>query len=249
MKVIKVELDKDRILSMPELEHTFFLALGHVANEINATTKMMYWAANAPNKKDVDQHGNFTLTLYLTRILAGQLNEAWEFFQKSFFGSTLSRDYEPRLDKENSEKLQKIKRYFSSTNHCNQIRNHFAFHFSASDIKGTLPTVDDDLLIYLERESAPNNLFYCSEVILAHALLKLLYGDTNFAHFDRLVEELFDIALHFVQVSDGLMEAIIVQNDIEMRANNPEVVKFVGLEPFEKISIPWFSDTTQTLTK
>lgn len=249
MKVIKVELDKDRILSMPELEHTFFFALGHVANEINATTKMMYWAANAPNKNDVDQHGNFTLTLYLTRILAGQLNEAWEFFRKSFFRSTLSRDYEPRLDSENSERLQKLKRYFNSTNHCKRIRNHFAFHFSASDIKDTLPNVGDDLLIYLEQGDAPNNLFYCSEVILAHALLNLLYGDPNYNHFDSLVEELFEIALYFVQISDGLMEAIIAKNGIEMKVKNPEIVKFEKLVPFEKINIPWFSDTTKTSTK
>ena len=249
MKVIKVELERDRILSMPEIEHTFFLALGHVANEINAITKMMYWASNTAGQNEVNQHGSFALTLYFTRLLAGQLNEAWEFFQKNFFGSTLARDYEPQLDSECGGKLQYLKRYFSSSNRCHQIRNHFAFHYSAADIGGTLPKVDDKLLIYLERGSAPNNLFYCSEVIMAHALLDLLYGDSTESNFDRLVDELFDIALHFVQVSDCLMEAIILKNGIEMRKTNPEVVKFESIMPFRSISIPWFTDTSEAVAE
>jgi len=247
MKVIRVEIGKNELLSIPELDYTFFLALGHVSNEINAITKMMYWAANTPIHNEAEDHGRFSTTLFLTRLLAGQLNEAWEFLQKSFFGTALSREYEPLLDGESANDLKSLKRYFSSRNTCNQIRNHLAFHYSADEIKGTLPNVDDKLLIYLERESVPNNLFYSSEILIAHALLQLLKHDGHEPTFDSIVEELFDVALWFAHVSDGLMEAIIKKNGKELRTTQPEEVHFDEIQPFQNIIIPWFTDATDVI--
>lgn len=247
MKVIKVEIGKDKLLSIPELDFTFFLALGHVSNEINATTKMMFWATNTPIHNEAEDHGRFSTNLFLMRLLAGQLNEAWEFLQKSFFGTTLSRDYEVLLDEESSNDLKSLKRYFSSRNSCNQIRNHFAFHYSTAEIKGILPNVDDKLLVYLERESVPNNLFYASEILIAHALLELLKRDGRELTFDKIVEELFNVALWFAHVSDGLMDAIIRKNGKELRIAQPERVNFSELQSFQNIILPWFTDVTNVV--
>ncbi len=249
MKVLRGELRKDKLLSIPEIEYTFFLALGHVSNEINATKKMLYWAANTPIHNEGDDHGRFTLMLFLTRLLAGQLNEAWEFLQKSYLKTTLGRDYADQLDAESTDDLKSIRRYFSSRNNCNQIRNHFAFHYSAAEISGILPSVNDKLLIYLERESVPNNLFFCSEVLIAHALLDLLGRDAGPLTMEDIVGELFDVALWFAHVSDGLMDAIIKKNGKEPRAGPSEEMHFAELEPFQSIRIPWFTDTTEVVNK
>jgi hypothetical protein len=61
MKVIRVEIGKYKLQDIPKDEYTFFLALGHAVDEINAITKMMYWAANTntPTKNDPEDHGRF----------------------------------------------------------------------------------------------------------------------------------------------------------------------------------------------
>ncbi|MEN4040828.1 MAG: hypothetical protein ROW52_11995 [Anaerolineaceae bacterium] len=99
----------------------------------------------------------------------------------------------------------------------------------------------------MDRESAPNNLFYCSEILIAHALLKTLSRDNYEVAFDNLVDELFKVALWFVRVSDGLMEAIIMKNEKELRTIDPEEVHFDKIEPFQSIIIPWFTNTTEAV--
>ncbi|MEN4040827.1 MAG: hypothetical protein ROW52_12000 [Anaerolineaceae bacterium] len=68
MKIIKVEIGKDQLLSIPELEYTFFLSLGHIVNEINAVTKMMYWASITPTYHEADENGRFDFVRIITAI-------------------------------------------------------------------------------------------------------------------------------------------------------------------------------------
>ena len=244
MKVIRVELGKGQLLAMPEPERAFFLTLGHILNELNALTRMMYWAAGTPAKENSpEDHGRFAVVLLLVRLLAGKLNEAWEFFQRSFFGAGLSKRYEPQLDDMAESALGLLKRYFGSRNHVHVIRNDFAFHYSPQEISAVLPKVEDRLPVYLEREVVPNNLFYSSEMLLAQALLEAIMDENDTDPYDSLVKELFDVSAWFAQASDGLLEAILM-NHGELRISGPEEVQFEALENFQDVTIPWFTDTS-----
>jgi hypothetical protein len=247
MKVIRVQIEKDKLLSIPDVESTFFLALGHVANEINAITKMLYWAANTPAENDAEDHGRFTMMLLLILVLAGKLNESWELFNKSFFGTGLSRDYEPELDRKAATALQSLKSYFGSRNAANQIRNKFAFHYSPKDVGVVLPDIDEPLILYMDRESMPNNLFYFAETLLAQALLQFLEENVAKTSFDDLVKDFFDVSFWFNKVSDDLMDAIIRKSGEEFRVAGPEEVHFKALHDFSDIILPWFTDTSDAV--
>jgi len=63
MKIVSVELSKPKLLGMLDGERSFFFGLGHIANEINAVTKVLYWAAGAPGRNDAETHGRLTFLL------------------------------------------------------------------------------------------------------------------------------------------------------------------------------------------
>jgi hypothetical protein len=243
MKVVHVQLSKEKLLTLHTLESTFFIALGHMLNELNSFTKFLYWSANAPVRNNAEDQGKFATMLILIQILAGKLNASWELFQGSFFGSGLSHDYEPELDVKASEALQSLKRYFGRRNAVNLIRNYFAFHYSPNKVGESLPDVTEPLEMFMERESAPNNLFSFSETVLSHALLKFLEDNGMSMTFDDIVKEFFGASLWFSEVSDGLMDAIIRKGEVEFRSAEPKEVKFRRVKNFHKMSIPWFAET------
>ncbi len=251
MRLIKVELDKKKLLAIPESEATFFLSLGHICNEINAATKLLYWSGNLKPEGEADEHGQFALSLYLTRVLAGHLNEAWEFLRKDYFSPSdssttpLAKEYAPLLDGEAAAEMDVLKSYFGPANNlCRQIRNAIAFHFSAADIAGLLPLVQGKLIAYLERDVAPNNLFHCSELLVSEALVKIMNSSSRNLTYDALCDELFRVAARFVRVSDGLMDVVIKKYDLRVDNSPPQEVRFENIRPFKSIDIPWFSDTS-----
>jgi hypothetical protein len=247
MKVIYVQLDKTKLLGLPEPERSLFLGLGHVANEINALTKMLYWAAGTPAPTAAQEHGRFTMMLLLTRLLAGKLNESWGVLQKSFYGTALSKQYAPMLEGEPAEALGSLGRYFGSTNAANVIRNRFAFHDSPADLGAELPEITGPLLVYMDRASAPNNLFYMAELLLGQALIHAVGQIQGPNSLEDLVGQLFDVSLWFSQVADGIMDAIMETHGQELRAADPEEVRLSELMDFRNVTIPWFTETTGAL--
>lgn len=231
---------------IPDRERTLFLALGHAANEINAITKMLYWAANGPNDTAAEGHGRFTMELLLIRLLAGKLYESWELLRKKFFGTEISRSYEAALDSQAATSLNFLKVYFGKGNACRQIRNFFAFHYSPDDVTKVLPVFDEPLHLYMERDAAPNNLYYCSEALLSEAMLMRLETDGTKMSLDELTGELFRVAAQFSQVDDALMHAMIDRYGKDLRSGEPQEIHFEGLQEFQNVALPWFSDTSST---
>lgn len=247
MKVIDVQFDKDKLLLLPPSERTLYFALGHAVNETNALAKMLYWASNGLARNEAEKRGRGTLELLFIRLLAGKLNESWILLYQKYFGTGLSRKYESKLDDVAKESFQKLRRYFSSENACNKIRNQFAFHYSPEELAATLPAVTDELHAYLQRDAAPNNLFAFSESLLAEALLSLLKSIGDYDSLDKLVGELFDVGVWFAQVSDALMFAIGDESGVELRLKDPVEVQFEELPNLQSISLSWFSDTSEAV--
>ena len=246
MKVTRVHISKDQLLAIPEAERTFFLALAHMFNEINALTKMLYWAAHAPDSTEAEDHGRLSTMLMLTQLVAGKLNEGWALFTKSFFGAALSKQYEPKLTGEPAEALMQLKRYFGTRNALNTIRNNFAFHYSPQNVASVLPEIDEPLYLYMDRSSTPNNLFYFAETLMANALLSVLSNDEP-KNLEDLVGEIFSVSMWFSQASDGLMDQILESQPDGSLGAEMEEIQLDKLPGLREIFIPWFSDTTDAM--
>lgn len=248
MNVLKVQIGRDELLSLPEADYSFFLALGHVTNEVNALTRLAYWAAGAPSRNnEANEHGSLAHEIMLITLLAGKLNEARELLRKSFF-SGLSRKYVPDLDQEAARALKSFEQYFQSpTNYARLIRDNFAFHYGADRVGAALAATSGDLFVYLARNDAPNNLFYFSEVVVAQAMTSLLGLEAETDPADKIVAELFTVAALLAQLSDGIMQAIIARSGKELRVADPQEISLDNLQAFEEVALPWFTDTSSLI--
>lgn len=248
MKVVEITLHRDKLLALPELERTFFIGLGHFANEINAVTKLLYWAAVPEKPNSVEDRGNFVMMLVLIRYLAGALNESWLLIDKKFHGTGLSKTYHPMLGEESSNEIKSLKRYFNRTNAAKQIRNKFAYHYSAEEVATALPHVEKELHAYLDNSTAPNNLFHFSEVLLGKAIVDHIESTVQKTSLIELVDELLEVSALFQHVADALMTAIITSHGEELRVKHPEEVLFEDLMKFKSVKLPWFTDTSDAAT-
>lgn len=249
MELTKVELDREKLLALSPQEYTFFLSFGHHANEINAVTKLMYWAADGDEVDSPQEHGRQTMLTFLLRILAGKLFEGWRLLETTFLKRELAKTYFPLLDERVSRHLKHLKVYFGSKNATEVIRNQFGFHYSANKLAENLPDTDDPLLLYMDGEAAPNTLFFFSEVVLLEALSKALEEEGLERSLVNLVSEFFEIAVSFSQVADGIMDAMIEQSGKELRKGTPALIKLSDLPKFDEISIPWFTHAATVLER
>jgi hypothetical protein len=244
MKILEVELSKEQVLGLPESTRVLFIIMGHITNEINALTKFTFWSANAKCESGAEENGRDMNILLFMRLLAGKLFEAWEVYEKFFFGTGLSKIYEPLLDETASEALKSLKKYFGKDNLAHKLRNKVAFHYSPKVIDASLEDLENPLFVYLDKSAAPNNLFLFAEDLVSNAVKSILGmgGDKN--SFTAITGELFNVSANFVTVADGLMDAILKHNRAELRMRQPREIKLNDLVKFDKYYLPWFSDTT-----
>lgn len=172
MRVYNVKLSKDALLGVPENERTFFLSLAHLANEINALQKLVLWSCDFSSQNPAFDKGQTALSFMLLKLLAGKLNEANELLQKKFHGLSVSRDYEPSLSEEARDALSKIKSYFGRENLIHKVRKNYAFHYSPDELAAVLPSVSEDIDLYIDSaERILKNLYYFAEVLANTAML------------------------------------------------------------------------------
>ncbi len=252
MNVIAVRLNKDKLITLPDAERVFFIGLGHISNEINAITKMLYWSAGTPQRNNAEINGQRFLTLFLMKILSGKLFESWNLFQKLFFGSGISKDYDPELEGEPKEALEKLKKYFGKDNSISTIRNNFGFHYSPKEVDEMLLKIDGNFDLYMERENFQNNLFFFSELLEEGALIDAIGFEIQDGDMDgilvNLSGELFDVGIWFLIASDGLMDLIIGKFGEEIREGEPTNIEFDSMQSFNKVYLPWFTQVTESDT-
>lgn len=247
MDVIEIDIDSNKLKQLPFEEQILFIGLGHIYNEINALTKILYWATICPVKNEAETNGQTTLEILIMKILAGKLNESWIFLCSTFFSYAKSKDFVILLNKNQKDSLDKIKNYFSRNNNINSIRNNFGFHFSPQKCVSALNLLNSvNLKLYLEKSHFQNDLFYFSELLDAAALVDMLGYNIQKDNFDKifvgLSEELISIARYFLILSDGLMSVIIEDFKEEMRSQEPIKIEFLELENFRNIFLPWFTE-------
>ncbi len=249
MKVFVAKLSKEKLSFRSESERVFFLSIAHLANEIRALLKLTFWVDKSPEQTDAEINGRVVLTFMLIKLLAGKLKEGHELLQTKYFGSGLSREYNP-LSREDGEKaLQEIKKYFGKPNLIEQIRNNYAFHYSPGQLDMVLPSVPEKLELYIEQEGSANNLYYFAEALANRALLQDMGDGDDFVAYKRLMSEVPKVANWFSRLCDALLYEFLNRMDEGIWEGYAEEVKFGKLPSFLDIRIPWFTEPSEVYRK
>ena len=161
-----IKLNKFQLDAIPESERTLIILLCHAANELSVLSKLFHFSAKQESDDLILIEARNAQFLVLGRVLTGKIYECWRLLEGSFFGSTVSKMYEPLFDDNAKIALNNLKKYFGRDNLIKRVRNEYAFHYSAEQaaIGYTKLGNDDSLDIYLSLTNA-NTLYSFAESV------------------------------------------------------------------------------------
>ena len=244
----KIKLSRAQLDGIPEHERRLFILVSHASNELNVLSKLFHFTASASSDVDVVMKAENIQAVVLGRLLTGKIYECWILLQSSFFGTALSKKYEPQFDEIASQSLQTLKRYFSHENIIADVRNHHAFHYSPEQVEaGYQSLIDEDPLdIYLS-ESNANTLYEFADNIIGRAMLEgILPGDHERA-FGKLIDDTASAVQNLNIVIGAIMTVCLhtyIGNDLdEMGA---KIVQIEGVPESQGVYIPYFVEIDNT---
>ena len=241
MELKKLSISKSDFMSIPEAERLFLFRFGNLFNEICVLRKLVYFSGGTKTTNKILKNAKMSQAVFILRILAGKLWEGWRLIETDFFKTKLSRDYEKKLTHVGKSGLGSLKRYFSTVNNIENIRNEISFHYS-NEHKEHIKTIIDS-------HSAPEQF----DVLISDNHLNCFYSTsgsvtdltiidwTNSPNDDEkslqnLLSEITNITKSFLDfLGDCLF--IIVKNHgnfdmVEVSIPNPP--------KFDEIELPYF---------
>ena len=196
MQVQRIAVSRETLLDMPVSDRNFVITIGHLLNELNVLSKILYRCSQYSTADRVVSHAQTTQALCMAKILAGKLALGWEMLRNFYFDAQLSQDYDPLLPPEASEAQRELRSYFGrGANVISAIRNRYAFHYDREQFSVALaaPSEEDGWEMYLTEDSG-NSLYFFSEVVVGHGLLEHINPDSHQAAMDRLIDDITSVS-------------------------------------------------------
>ena len=247
-RITRIALPKAQLQKLTASERSLFLLLGYASNQINTLWKLVVVATNPGTTDPVEEKASGAQTQIFVRLLIGIMREALKLIEKRFLGTTLGKDYTPRLSTDATGALGRLKKRFGATDKLVVIRDNFAFHHPSLDdmeaafqLAVTSDGDDTDWCMYLE-STLLNTFFFASDFVIVHGMAKALgETDINEAH-RKLLGDLAPIANDLSTFAFGFAEAIFKKHFGELTAT---VVAQIERAPrIEDLRLPWFLETT-----
>ena len=177
MKLLKINIPKSKLDTIPEIEQVFFIQLMQFLNELNILQKCAIVSSNKlASLTTIEKRGQISQAHFFIRILAGKLYEGWKIIRKNFIKTQLSKKYENLLSQKGKESLLELKGYFNDRNNkVRLIRNKFAFHYDKEKIKEEIDKIPQEefLEMYIS-EYRVNCLYSISDIIVNWSILNSL---------------------------------------------------------------------------
>jgi hypothetical protein len=238
----QVDLRKEQLDRIPELERRLFVLIAHAANELNALAKLFHFAASSASESGVIGQAENAQALVLARVLTGKIYEFWQLLQTSFFGAQLSREYQLLMDEDAREALDELKRYFGRDNLVSLVRNKFAFHYSTDQVDAGYKALveGDPLQVYLAKRNV-NSLYAFADTIAGRAMLEAIQPGDHEAAFHSLITETSKSVQDIGTVIDGLMIVCFRKYmGSSLYELSPKLIQVEGVPEGQQVGIPFF---------
>jgi len=241
MNIQKIPISKEKLEAIPEAERVFFVLLGHFLNEISILNKLLLFA-NVRRGSDVEHKAHSAQALFIARLFIGKVIEGWKMLTRDFFGSILSKQYEPKLQPPGDVALTNLKRYFAKRNLLQDIRNNFSFHYSSDRVKEQWrllnPSFSSEL--YLADDYA-NSLNWACEEIVSYAMLGVAEAKDPQEALETIIGDLTKVSGWFFDFCGSCM-AVTVELHLgaNLRELNAEQIDVGEPIPYETVTLPYF---------
>ncbi len=249
IQIYTAKISKTELLKLPKKDQELLFSLSHFCNEVTMLLKVILLSANNKPINEAERDGRFTFIFFFLQLLAGKLFAGFELLTNKFFTLQSSNKYSSFLTPEGKQQLDYLKNYFSKSNILKPIRNYFSAHYSGKGTVEAFPDISDDLVLYSEKGSRGNNLFYFAEVASIHALLNLIEPNNSILALKILIDETTDISSKFLRISEEIIIAILEKNLTNFWDGYSQEVEFQHVPEIQNISLPWFIDNTEFFLK
>ena len=232
-------------MKMSEKERRLLLGIAHLQNEILILTKSAHFARISPSDSGPKLQGQIVLSIFYVKLLAGKLNESWEFLHYSFLiNREIVEVFNRSGSQEGIESLNKIKKYFGRSNLINHIRNKYAFHYDPKELEKEFTNIKDDLDLYMDDKTMANNLNYFAELPVIWGLFEHKSIKDRGNPLSTLENEIIGIGRLFVDFTNSLLSFLIRRNAPEIWDENVTELSLKNLPKFTETRLHWFSDTS-----
>jgi len=240
MDIKKITITKKQFDLLPEKEKVFFVQLGHLQNEINTLTKLLLFSKSG-SETEVTKKAYTMQESLIARVSIGKLHEGWELLQKSFFGSGLSKKYEPKLPLQGQKPLKALKQYFGGKNLISDIRNNFSFHNpSLDEIKKQIRAIpgDTEFQLFLGKDYATTN-YYMAEEIVLNAMLNYVKKTSLQDAMNEIFRDLAEVSGWFIGFS-GYCMVVLLDEFMGPDKLKMETIEVESQGKVKDITIPFF---------
>ena len=239
MKLLKMNIPKSKLETIPEIEQVFFIQLMQFLNELNILQKCVIVSSNELGSlTTIEKRGQISQAHFFIRTLVGKLYEAWEMINKNFINTQLYEEYENHLSQKGKESLSElIERFNDKNNIISLIRNKFAFHYDKEKIKKEIDKMpQEELLEMYISEHRGNCLYSLSDIIVNWAILNSIDSSNSQQAMEILIGEIAIKVSGWFQEFGGDCVRIIVEK-LELDYTEVEIP-----EPplLDDIKLPYF---------
>jgi len=247
VRIHHITLSRTQLDAVPETERRLLVLIAHASNEINVLSKLFHFSARAASKTPILMQAENTQSLVLGRVLTGKIYECWRLLKSAFFGTALSKTYQPQFDEEALQALEALKRYFGRDNIIATVRNLYAFHYSTDQVDAGYQRLveGDPLEVYLAKSNA-NTLYTFGDTIVGRAMLESIKPGDHQAAFEMLVDETTK-AVARINTVIGATMAICFKTYIgdDLYAMGAKLVEIEGAPDSQDVSIPYFIEIVE----
>lgn len=248
MRIYRTKVSKMALDNMLENEGSFYILLGHFANEINVLNKLFFYSENHDSSQEWITRAQTTQAQVIAKTLVGKLWEGWQLLNKAYYATKLSKKYDSLLPDNSKQALQQLNRYFSKENLINTVRNNFCFHYPTVDeVASILDSIcgDEEWDVYLARTNA-NALYYASEAVINRAFLEKIQPGNHQKALDRIAKETHFVVKNFLVFINGCMQLIAERYLLnEQGSLEREPIDMDYLPSIKDIVIPYFTDDSE----
>ena len=201
--------------------------------------KFMIFSTNRRTTNQVVRAAQNMQALSLARFQIGILSEGWQLLQKNYFGTQLSKEYEPLLSEPARKSLKNLKRYFSTNeNWMSSVRTGFCFHYPLSEEIAKLidEAPDSEIFEIFMSEFFGNCLFSMSNTIVNFGILKCTGCSDLQRAMDKFLRDGVKVARWF---GDFLGECLLViaKKHLGLESTEAEIPEPPNIK---EVTLPYF---------
>ena len=205
---------KSQLADVPEEQLRLLLVSASILNELNYSTRMVFFSANHADLTDPASEAATAQSLYFIKILIGKTWECWEAIRKFLQSSKPCRSISEQLDSRSKDALEQLNSKFGSKTFFPEVRKELAFHLDGDAIlEGFADFPNDTMFATILGPTNLNTLFLFAEDASARKLLNTSGATTPSQHnLDQMATEALRTAGLVSLVAEGVATTILRQH-------------------------------------